>query len=177
MPHDGLAAMAPPPHHAQLNNLRRHCWRYKDGANGLSSRSQRVVAVAMSAEKFIMCSFNKRRWRPTLEDGNSRGSLRGVRQDLESCESRSRGRKGERVGYQRCSAAAIRLFLSCPSQSEKVRFFRSGPQSRVVDGGDFGPSIVHFCHGLSSTAHQNEEAACSCRPKGTSNDRHQSGGR
>ena len=35
----------------------------RESAKGLSSRSQRVVAAAMSAEEFIIHAFNQRRWR------------------------------------------------------------------------------------------------------------------
>ncbi|KIK00730.1 hypothetical protein K443DRAFT_678928 [Laccaria amethystina LaAM-08-1] len=57
------------------------------------------------------------------------------------------------------------------------RRFSSGKRShyRLVDGGNFDPTIVHFHHDSSSTRHRNEETVCPCHPKGTPNDRHQSG--
>ena len=127
----------------------------------------------MSAEEFIILFQPTMMERP-LEDGNSRGSLRGVRRDVESCGGRLTAKNRKRVGYQICSAAATRLAFSLSLSSGEVFFVKSGTHYRVVDGGELDLSTVHFRHDSSAT---NEEAVRMCRLKGTPNDRHQSGGR
>ncbi|KIJ90590.1 hypothetical protein K443DRAFT_539186 [Laccaria amethystina LaAM-08-1] len=41
----------------------------------------------------------------------------------------------------------------CPSQPEKVFFFKPGPHCRLMDDGNLDPSTDHFHHDSSSTRH------------------------
>jgi len=65
--------------------------------------------------------------------------------------------KGKQVGYQIYSAAATRLSLSLPLSVRQV-FFKPDLHYRLVNGGNFDPSIVHFRHDSSSARHRNEES-------------------
>ena len=113
--------------------------------------------------------------RPPLNDGNSRGSLRGDSQDLESCGSRLTGKNGKRMGYQICSAPATRLSLSVPLI--RRRFFFLSNLVRTIGSWTAGSSTHPSSTSVMSHPSPNEEAVGMCRLKGTPNDRHQSGGR